>query len=81
MNDYTRCQGNCMETHGSHSGEVYEVIVSGYSWKPTTFLYCQTAIDEDKRRGFDVFIKPNSEQNPERSVATEAQSGNEKPET
>lgn len=49
-----QCEGNCIETHGEHSGEATGVIISGNGWKPTKFNYCQNAIDEDIRRGFIV---------------------------
>ena len=48
------CEGNCLETHGTHKGEVIAVILSGQGWKDTKFNYCQNAIEEDERRGFSV---------------------------
>lgn len=61
------CEGSCQE----HTGEVKTVLVSSEWWKPTKFNYCDAAIEEDRSRGFDVRILLNSEQEPERSVATE----------
>lgn len=40
------CEGACDE----HLGEIKEVEVTGWG----TFLYCQNAINEDKRRGLIV---------------------------
>jgi len=48
------CEGNCVETHGSHRGKVKEVIISGNNWQKMTFFYCQNAIEEDIKRGFNV---------------------------
>lgn len=48
------CEGNCLETHSEHKGEVVAVIISGNGWQKTKFNYCQNAIEEDERRGFFV---------------------------
>ena len=50
------CEGNCMETHGGHKGDVLSVVVSGNGLKDYTFIYCENAINEDISRGF--FVKP-----------------------
>lgn len=52
-----KCEGNCIETHGEHSGEVKPVIVYSHEWKDTKFNYCHNAIEEDRRRGFIVEIQ------------------------
>lgn len=54
MNNTTAvCEGNCLETHGAHKGEVIPVIcrMAGHSYR---FNYCEQAIEEDTLRGFDV---------------------------
>ena len=43
-----KCEGSCEE----HKGEVVEVT-SG-SWGK--FFYCETAIEEDRRRGLEVVV-------------------------
>lgn len=50
------CQGECKK-HGECNGEVREVVVYGV-FCPTgmNFNYCQTAREEDERRGFTVEI-------------------------
>ncbi len=49
-----KCEGCCFED-GSCSGEVKQVSVTGpHDWG--TFNYCDTAISEDRRRGFTVTI-------------------------
>ncbi len=51
------CEGNCIETHGEHSGQVREVSVIGNGHRnPFTFNYCENAIKEDESRGFAVLI-------------------------
>ncbi len=52
--EQTKCEGNCIETHGEHKGEVSHVVVYSIDWKETKFNYCQNAVDEDTRRGFTV---------------------------
>lgn len=51
------CEGSCE----NHEGEVLRVRVTGSAdWGE--WHYCQTAIAEDRRRGFDVeIIDPNPE--------------------
>ena len=61
-----KCEGNCIETHGEHLGEVNHIMVKGkefFNGKPFTFDYCQNAIQEDERRGFEVTIIDENEQN------------------
>ena len=53
-----KCEGDCIETHGEHSGDVQHVHVvasDGYDWGD--FWYCRNAIEEDSRRGF--VVKPD----------------------
>lgn len=50
------CEGNCEGRNDGHRGEVKKVVVSGgraYT-KPTTFRYCEQAIEEDRNNGFTV---------------------------
>lgn len=50
------CQGQCKKD-GECAGEVKEVLVYGaFCPKGLKFFYCQTARDEDTRRGFIVEI-------------------------
>lgn len=53
------CEGNCIETHGEHRGEVKQVFIIGWTKEPCIFCYCQNAVEEDERRGF--VIKPCDE--------------------
>jgi hypothetical protein len=54
-----KCEVNC----NGHIGNVVMVNVYGQGWKPLRFHYCQAAIEEDKRRGFDVVeVKDGDEQ-------------------
>ena len=50
------CQGECKK-HDECAGQIKEVIVFG-EFCPTglKFNYCQTAREEDERRGFNVEI-------------------------
>jgi hypothetical protein len=50
-----KCEGSCEEDEG-HVGEVVFVEVSGGGWKAMHFWYCQAAIAEDQRRGFNVEV-------------------------
>ena len=50
----TKCEGNCLQTHGEHKGEVKPVVVYSIEWEETKFNYCENAIYEDIRRGFTV---------------------------
>lgn len=53
-----KCEGDCQNYEESRcTGEVKTVIVSGFGWKPSEFNYCKTAIEEDRRRGFEVVVK------------------------
>ena len=64
MSDKYECEGSCdWEGCDGHFGEAVKVIVSGYGWEPQEFYYCQTAIEEDKRRGFDVEIVTQTTEN------------------
>ena len=48
------CQGNCAKHRGViHRVEVRD-IKNGHDWG--LFSYCDAAIEEDRRRGFDVSI-------------------------
>ena len=50
------CQGEC-KREKTCTGSVKKVLVSGLGFKlPFEFQYCETAIQEDKRRGFFVEI-------------------------
>ena len=49
----TKCCGECYE-EGTCRGEVKRVWVQGHSYSGANFDYCETAIAEDKRRGFEV---------------------------
>jgi hypothetical protein len=60
MSKELKCEGNCIEDFGEHKGTVKEVIVSGITFKPMTFNYCENAIEEDTRRGFTVEIKEDN---------------------
>ena len=57
------CEGNCLETHGEHFGEVERVMIKGFLSSSLTFNYCQNAIQEDKNRGFEVVTIDEIEQN------------------
>lgn len=48
------CEGNCLVTHGEHTGAVERVLVSGMDTVAMEFFYCQNAIQEDESRGFKV---------------------------
>ena len=50
------CEGNC-EAYDGHAGEIKRVAVKRFEseWK---FNYCENAIKEDERRGFEVVILP-----------------------
>ena len=55
------CEGSC-ETH---QGEAKKVLVKdkfGTTPRYWRFFYCETAIEEDKRRGFEVKIIDPDEQ-------------------
>jgi len=52
----TKCEGNCIKTHGTHHVEVFSVKVSGNGCQQMPFNYCKNAIREDVRRGFLVEI-------------------------
>jgi len=59
-----KCSGSC----DKHAGQVMVVrvkhIVSGHDWG--YFAYCDTAIDEDRRRGLEVeLLNPTSSQSPQ----------------
>lgn len=48
-----QCDGNCIETHGEHSGRVRLVAVTSPTFQSEwSFNYCDNAISEDKERGF-----------------------------
>ena len=49
------CEGVCSRD-GECRGEVEKVTVL-WNNKPIDFWYCQTAIEEDRERGFEVTIK------------------------
>lgn len=56
--EHLKCEGNCINLFGEHSGDVYPVIVTDDSIHKRTyyFNYCQAAIDEDRQRGFTVEV-------------------------
>ena len=59
------CEGGCIENYGKHLDEVQKVLVRDKNTLPIrkfTFNYCQNAIDEDIRRGFDVIVIDGFEQ-------------------
>lgn len=48
------CQGEC-KRHGDCTGEIKQVVVYGpFCPNGMNFNYCQTAREEDERRGFRV---------------------------
>ncbi len=47
------CDGNCIEYHGSHKGEVSRVLVTDGEWD-FEFNYCEQAIKDDKSEGFNI---------------------------
>ena len=56
-----QCQGECKK-EGACAGKVKKVFVSGQGWvTPFEFHYCETAIDEDIRRGFLVLTEEDIE--------------------
>lgn len=51
-----KCDGECSKEE-TCTGTVKKVLVSGLGFKlPFEFNYCETAIQEDKRRGFFVEV-------------------------
>lgn len=52
------CEGDCINTHGEHSGDVrpYQVLAEdGWNWGE--FFYCDNAAEEDARRGFQLILE------------------------
>ena len=65
MKEELKCDGNCLEDDGEHSGEVVPVIVWGKGWSRKSgfhFNYCLTAIEKDRRRGFIVEVIEQEEE-------------------
>ena len=50
MKEKKICEGACK----IHRGDISYVIIYGHGWDGLKFNYCQEAIQEDKRRGFNV---------------------------
>lgn len=65
------CMGDCVTTHGSHSGQIEVVRVispDGYDWG--WWPYCQNAIDEDTKRGMRITRSNPTEQGTPAGKAT-----------
>lgn len=57
-----KCEGECSQS-GECRGEVKRYEVSGCGFvRPFTFGYCETAVEEDRQRGFTVEIETSDQQ-------------------
>ena len=52
----TNCEGACAR-EAYCKGGARSVTVSGHGWRPIEFLYCQAAIESDRKAGFTVELK------------------------